>query len=369
MSMPIEITDGAGTGKIAHVHKENGDIGVIAFTEPLRPRTARFDFAFNPAFGVEMAIDGSFGGTPDLVYDEDDVSDWTGSNIVGTKATFDSTDGPIGGTAWPPSGTKSTKIDKPNANDVWQFDKGTTLDLSGFVAISMKVIVASNWDLIDSVVIYGWDTNTNTQVGTSVKLEDYFNATSFNVIQGISIPLDDMSLTGETIYAIRMELAIKGTGKAPKFYIDTLQVEETTGSEVFTIEPPAGTKYYIDELRFSFVDGLSTTLLSNSMPNLSYDKILAITKLSTGIGFTQIRDSKLALTGNITCLGDLTRAGATLENVYSDDTNTHVTAVVTFKAPIILDSRLQDSFNIIINDDLSGLESFFGMTTGYTIDV
>ena len=101
MALPVNISGGKNIKREAHVHRRNGDVGLVVFTEPLKQKDPRFDFAFSPISGVEMAINGAFGGTADLVYDEDDVSDWTGSNITGIKATFDSTDGPIGGTAWP----------------------------------------------------------------------------------------------------------------------------------------------------------------------------------------------------------------------------------------------------------------------------
>ena len=366
MGLDVGLVGGKNYERRAQVHRRNGDVGLVVFTEPLKEKDVRFEFAFNPDFGVEMAINGAFSGTAELIHNGLDTTLWTGSNITGNKVTFNNAD--IGGDL-PIAGSQQVKIDNPASNDVWQFDKGSNLDLNNYIAISMKILVDKDWSALDSVVMYGWDTGTGLQVGNSVAIENYFSPTAFDTIQGLAIPLADMGLSTSTVDSFRMELAIKGGGKAPKFYIDTLQVEESTGGATFTIEAPVGTKYFIDALKFTFIDAIDTTLANSSMHNLSYDKILNVGKLSNGISFSRVKDNNIAFSGTITCLADLTRSGGMIENVFGDGTNAHVTVSVPFAEPVLIDSRDNDVFNITVNDDLSGLLSFFVTATGYTIEV
>lgn len=359
--MPIDsqITD--NRGKIAHVHKRNGDTGLVVFTEPLKEKETLFSFALNPDLGFEMAIDASFGGTPDKIHDGIDNVLWTGSNITGTKVTFNST------AITPPSGggTNTVLVNRANINNVWEFDKGSNLDLSNYAAISLFINVTSGWTAGNSVNIYGWDTVTALQVGDAVLLEDYFNELDFNTWQKIGIPLEDMNLQSSTVDAFRMEIVGK-SGAGIVFYMDLIQVEETSGSKTFSVEAPQGTKYFVDEFNFTYIDALSTTLTDNSMHNLSYNQILGLTKLTNGIGFSRIKDGKALFTASVTCLADSTRGGSMLENVFSDGTNTHITVSTKFSEPVLLDSRTNDSITVTINDNLTGLISFTAVAKGKT---
>ena len=106
MSLPIRINDGKGGGEQAHLHNKNGDIGLVTYTHPLQEYTAKLIPFLNSDFGVQMAIDASLSGSLELVHDGLDNSGWTGSNITGTKVTFDSGDRSN-------SGTKSILVDNP----------------------------------------------------------------------------------------------------------------------------------------------------------------------------------------------------------------------------------------------------------------
>jgi len=346
----VEIKDGKGTNKKMHLHQKNGDVGLIAYTHDLKDRTISFIPAFNSELGIEMAIDASFGGTPVLVADGTDNVGWTGTNVIGSTVTFDSTDQAN-------TGTKSVKVNKPALNNVWQFDKGSDIDLSNYVALTLFIYVGSGWSVGDSVEIFGFDTGTGLQVGTSVKIETFFNELNFGVWQKLAIPLSSMGLEASTIDALRMQYVSKN-GAAPLFYIDDFQVEETSGAALFKVEPPAETKYLISRFNFTFIDAHAGTLADGTMPALSYNKILGLSQLANGILFTLVKNGEVIFAAPIRSISDSIKGGGNLINVLSDGVNTSITLSTDFEEPTILDSREGDFLGIVISDDLSGLISF-----------
>ena len=369
--MPLKATikDGGGSSIEAHVHQRNGDKGLVVFTEELQEKETLFSFALNPDLGFQMAIDASFSGTPEKIHNGTDSVEWAGSNITGSSVTFSSTDTnpPLLG-SWPTSGTKSIKIDRASVNDVWEFNRGSSTSGSSWVAISMNVYIASGWTSGDSVAIYAYDSNTTSQVGDSVLIEDYINEFDFSVDQEIGIPLTDMNIGSSSFDAIRMEIVGKH-GVAPVWYMDAIKLQETSGSEEFKVSAPTGTKYYVSEFKFTYIGLNTTTLPDGTMPRLTYNGILNTPKLGQGIGFARIKDGKTIFDARVTCLADSTRAGAVLENVYADNTTAHMTLNTKFTAPVLLDSRYDDSIAVTIRDDLSGLLSFTAVALGYTVDI
>jgi len=360
MTIPVLIGDGDGSDMVASVRRKNGERGIVAYTEELRDYDTLFTPAFNSTFGIEMAQDFSFGGTPVPIHNGIDNVYWTGSAIAGNKYTFNSTDQAN-------SGTNSVKSDKAILGNVMQFDKGSDIDLSNYVALTMYAYVESGWTpgSVDSMAIYGWDTGTNTQVGTSILLEDYFNEAIFGTWHKITVPLGDMMLSAETIDSLRIEVAAKA-GAGPVFYLDDMQVEETGAAETFRVEAPTGKKFYVDSISFSYIDALNTTLTDSSMYNLSYNKILNESALDNGIVFQRVSKGDVLFSANVKTIGDSIKGGATLKNVISDGTNTCVTLETIFGHPIIMDSRDEDYIDVILSDDLSGLVSFTAIYKGRT---
>ena len=94
-----------------------------------------------------------------------------------------------------------------------------------------------------------------------------------------------------------IEQVTKG-GQAPTYYIDNLQVEETSGSETYTIRPTQGTKGFFTELTFTIIDALDTALVNASMPNLAYDQLLGVAKLTNGIVIRAINNSPTSVSNN-----------------------------------------------------------------------
>lgn len=364
MGINVGLSGGKNNDRLAHIHRRNGDQGLVVFSEQLKEKDTLFTFSLNPELGFQMAIDGSFGGTPIVVHDGIDTAAWTGSNVSGNKVTFD--DASYAESTWTP---QSIEINKSGVGDVWQFLRDSDLDLNNYIAISMDVIVDSGWSPGNSISVQGFFLGVGGGPrGVPVLLEDYFNESFFKTVQKIAIPLEDMSLSADTIDTLRFEVLAK-VGAGPVFYLDNIQIEETSGSREFNVVAPPGTKYYINQFKFTYIDGISTSFADNSMPFLSYDKILGVDKLTTGIGFQRIQTGVSLFSASVTCIADSTRGGSVLENVFSDGVNAHVTVSTLFTSPVMLDSRRDDAIRITVNDDLTGLVSFTALAMGHTVDI
>ena len=344
----------------ADMHHNGRDVGLVVFTEELRDKTQKSAFAINPEHGFEMAVDGQFGGVADVVHiGISDGVKWTGSNIIGGKGNFDSGDRAN-------SGTVSVKWNNPALNDVIEFDKGSDLVVTSHVAITMFINIDKDWSVGDSISLYAYDTGTASTVGSQILIEDYVNEFSFDIWQGVTIPFADLGLSETNFDAIRLAHVGKGGGKSPKFYIDDFQIEATGTPSTFKIEPNFNEIFNVTRLTLTFIDALDNTLTASSTPNLSYDKILGLTKLTTGIQLLRIQAEEIKFGALLTCIGDLTRGGATLGDNYGDGNNTVVSFDIDFSVPVPLEPRSRDSLSITISDDLTGLISFTALARGYS---
>lgn len=347
-----------GTGKSVQVYERDEIQGNISYTLPLIQRQPLNIPALNPDRGREMAIDGSFGGTPVGVHNGLDSALWTGSQITGVGVTFNSTDRFN-------SGAQSIKVEAANVDDIWQFAKGSDLTVSAYTALTLFINVDVGWTEGDSIALYGWDTGTATQMGDPVLLEDYFDPFTFDTWDKLSIPLSDLGLTSGTIDALRMEMIGKH-GQAPTFYIDDFQVEETTAGAKYDINPPAEQKFLMYKFRYTLIGAFAGTVASGTMPGLSYNQLLGVASLDSGILFTWERAGRPVGQASISNLGDAVKAGATIINHMSDGTNTSITILRELVEPIVLSSRSNDKICISINDNLTGLISLTALGTGVT---
>ena len=337
-----------GSKANADLHKHNGNTGLVVYSEPLHEWVPVFIPASNDNFGIEMAQDFSFGGTPVDIHDGTDSVAWTGSNISGNKFIFDSTDQAY-------AGTKSIKANKPAVSNIIQFDN-STINMANYVALSMRIFVASNWGQNDSYELYGWDTGTGTQVGTGVFLEDLFNETEFSKWHKIVIPLDSMGLAASTVDAFRIECVSTG-GQSATFYMDEFQIEETGNTQVFSLKPGKDSMIEVNSITFSIVAALDTRMADATTLNLSYNQFLGLPALDNGLLLLSTSNGVVTFGGTARTIGDLIKGGATLKNVISDGTNTCITLESDFGSPTILDARTNDSLDFILSDDLSGLIS------------
>ena len=360
MAIKSLITDSATKITAEVVKKDISDCKALAVaTIPLREFDNKLDYFSNATYGVEMNQNAGFGGTPVEIHDGTDNAYWTARDVVGGgKTTFDSTD-----QNHTTAGTKSIKSDNSPVGDVFEIDKGSTIDLTGYKAFTMWIYVDKDWKAGDQVDFYGWlSTGTPAQVGTKVDLSDYFDYTDFDTWHKIAIPLSEMGLTGETIDTVRVEQEA-AEGKAPKYYLDDVQVEETGIPITFEVTADKGTWFLVKGLQI--VCAATGTAVE---PNLPYDTLLG-TSIASGIDYKRIQ---AGITTNAATMNTFTNfmtlSNATITGQGGDTTNNWVSINVNFSEEVVLKGKNEDKLTLTINDDLSGLLYFKVSASGKVED-
>jgi len=326
---------------------------LVVATRPLKYFDNSVRFFTNSEYGANMNVDASSGGTPDKVHDGIDSVLWTASDVVGGgKTTFNSTD--ENHTA---AGSRSVKVDNSPVDDVFQFTKGSDLDCNGYVSLSLWIYIDKDWKANDSISIYGFDTGTGLDVGDPVFLEDYVDYNFQDDWQKVVIPLTDFgSLAGYTTLDTLRVRQVAKEGKAPKYYLDDIQFEQTGTPLSYELMADKETWLYVERFTFSFADATAGTLEDGTMPNLAYNKILGET-LASGVTYRRYQDGETQFTDNIKTLMDILQlAGTEVSGSGSDGTNTWMTINVIHTTPIIL--KGDDLLSFTVSEDLTGLLQF-----------
>lgn len=342
MSAPSRIVDGR-TGKAANVVSPEGVNGLVVYSVPYRQETTRFIPAVNDDNGINMAVNGALGGTPDGIHDGTDAVQWTATVESGTKWTVDSTNQAN-------TGTKSIKLDNGRIGDFLRLTRGSDIDLSGYTAITMAVYVDKDWDAAsaDSIEFFGWNDSLGIRVGTGIRIEDYINESLNDEWQNAVIPLADLTLAGVTIDSLAIEIMAKA-GKGPKVYFDDIQVEETGTPIEYRITPRANTKFRVSSIRITMADNITA---------LTYNKFMGLTELGNGVNFSRVSSTLEGFDTTISSLQDFLFVGFDVVTKETDATNTIVTLVYPFPEPVLLDSAGLDYISASVSDDLTSLLFF-----------
>lgn len=340
------------------VDGRQGESSLVVYTVPREVAEAKILPFLNDEFGAAMNQDASFGGTPVQIHNGIDSVLWTGSEITGNDITFDSTNRAS-------SGTNSVRANSPSVGDVWQFAKGSSQDLSGYVALTAQININRRWTTGDSVSIYGWDTGSAAQVGTQVLIEDYIDETLFDTWMSLVIPLSDMGLEGLTVDAFRFE-QLSNTGLTGDFFTDVLDLQETGGTTEFRITHDPSKRYEANTMIITITDNIAGTLANGAgMIPLSYDQFMGVGTLSNGILLRSIIDGEISFSGLFTSISDFLAVGFHITNHISDGTNTSITLEQDFRLPLIAQGSPSTNFiSFTINDDLSGLLEFKALIRG-----
>jgi len=351
MSLKSIITD-KQSGESADVTCNGYGCALSVATHPLVEKEDKLLFFTNATEGIEMNKDASFGGTPDKVHDGTDSVLWTGANVVGANATFNSA-------AQAHAGATSVLVTTPTAGDIFEFDKAADINLNNYVALTMWIYVDGNWGDGDSTEVYGYDDGAGLTVGVAVNLEDYFNPAVTGTWQKISIPLEDMALTTATTvdrlrFAQVSTLAVK-----PTYYLDDIQFEETGTPLNYDVEPEKGTWFHVRKLMVFYADAYTGTLADATMPKIPYDGFFGVSALDTGIVYQRIIEDDTKTTYAIKQHSDFMNfSDATVSGYGSDGTNSWVSIKINFASEIILRPENFDKLRLQITEDLSGLLSF-----------
>ncbi len=349
MSIQVFLSDPTHKNSVEVDIPEREKRGLVVATRSLKTFENDVRFFTNGAQGIDMNVDASFGGTPVKIHNGIDDALWTASAIAGNW-TFNSTDQAH-------TGSNSVDATLTVNNSVAEFVKGGDQDLSGHVGISGWIYL-TGWTQTGTkqVLLSGWDTGLIAIVGVSVDLADYINVGILNVWQKFSIPLSDLSLVGTTIDAIRIQTIDIGAGAPPNYYLDDIQIEETGGSVIYTVEPDLGTWLHITCIHLIMADLFASEVLNGTVPGIPYNSFLGVSALSNGIVYQRIADDETKFTIIFKQLSDFLQLPQTkMLDTGSDGTNTWLSLDGVVTEPIILKSETRDRLRIIISDNLSGL--------------
>ena len=347
MAITANITD-SGTKLKAQVVQNDTHKSLVVATEPLKTYINALRFFVNDDYGVDMNQNSAAGGTPEKVHNGIDDVLWTGTSII------DDTDFDSGNRAH--TGLASISFESwSNTGDLCQIAKGSNLDLSDYVSLTMWVNINNNWGDSDSVSVYGWDTATGLIVGVQVFLENYMDYSVYDVWHKLTIPLSDMGLTGATIDSIRFRYANSFATDA-NFFIDDIQFEETGTPIKFCLKPDKGTWLHVNSFQILLADAYAGTVSDGTMPGIPYNSLLGVAKLATGITYRRVTNGEVLSSANIQQFLDfMAFSNAQITCSGSDGTNTWVTVNIQFTEPVILKAEDADEMSLTVNDDLSGL--------------
>lgn len=351
--MPIKsLIIGMKSGLSASVVEGKEENALVVATRPLKNFENKIKFFVNSDYGYNMNVAAGFSGTPEGIHNGTDNTYWTASAVVGNWI-FNSTDQAH-------TGTKSIDATVTDDSDIAQITRGSVIDLTNKAAITGWVYISS-WDDKDikKIDVFGWDITTGLMVGDVVNLKDYIDIGLMNAWQKFAVPLGSMGLVNKTIDAIRIKTVDIGAGSVPEYYLDDIQIEETSGSVEFSIEPADSTWLHVNNYSIFMADQHSSVLADATMPCFSYDKFIGVPSLSVGILYRRFVDEKVTLSFPFKNLGEILMfPGSTIESYGSDGTNTFLKLLVDLKEPIVLKSENADKLSFVISDDLSGLLKF-----------
>ena len=352
MTLPTEILDAKTGFRTSVTEKEiNGTKrqGLTVFSHPLIDIEAEFKPFTNPTYGVDINQNIGFGGTPELIHNGGDTSAWGTTAVSGAWDFADTTTPDTGSACFSLTGGNN------NDNALFEDSGGGSVDMSNYAAISGRIRLDTYSGVNHSISISAG--LAGVPVGISVLIDSYIDTAIIGSYQSFIINVDDMLLGAETIDEITITLNRSG-GSKPTFRIDGFQIEETGGSETWSVVPKVGTVTTLFGVRLMFADALASTVTNGTMHGLSYNKLLNLTQLTNGINAGFVVNNEVTFNFIGRDLSDFLFVGFDISNAISDGTNTLITLDVDLKERVVLDHRQRDHARIIVSDDLSGLSLF-----------
>jgi hypothetical protein len=351
--VPIEsyITD-PRFGDAAHVHRfdgiSNDHKGLLVQTDRFIKPNPGFLPLLNDTFGIAMNQNIAFGGTPEIIHNGGSSVEWTGAAGAGSWNFAD-------------SGVVTLTAGENGDNAIFTEETPTTVAMSGFTTLTGKITLTTFNDTNHTFTVI-FDL-AGAPAGNSVNIDDYIDIGLLGTEQSFAIPKADLGLSNQLVDGFTILLIRIGGSKATVSF-DDIQLEATGEPAVFVAKPPLGTQYHMSAFRMTIVDALSVTLLNNSMPNLSYNKILGLTALANGINIKRIQKNVVNFSATFRTIQDMMFGGLSIVDMVSDDTNTMVVLEVALPEPIILNGDDEDFFSVTITDNLAGLVSLTAAARG-----
>jgi hypothetical protein len=300
------------------------------------------DIFINALGSSQLAIDARFTGTPIEVHNGTDNIYWTGSNIVGGNVTFND-----GTRAF--DGVLSVLVANMGVGDIFEFDSGITVDISGYTALEFKIWVVGNWTIGDIVQVYAVD--GTGEIGSRIDLGDTIERSQTGMWQSAVIPVSSFGVT--LITGLRVEQGPR-VGQGPTFSADAIKFHESGGPVVYFAVAPPGFRARIQCLIVTITAPYVTVATNNGSSGVSPFGFLNIPTLDIGILAGQLTDGAFVVTALWRDLRDTGKFGYFMQDpVLTDGTTTTIYIVREFTTPIVVEGSpalnnlqflLQDNF-------------------------
>lgn len=332
----VVLKDSKGRGDGGEVHSRDLISAPVVYTREYAVKTSNTRAFLNDENGNNMAVAASFSGTAVNIHDGGDTSGWTGTATAGTWDFADTTN--------PDAGTNCVSLTTANNNDSANF-AGASVTGASYTAITLRIRL-DTYDAANNSISLSFNLS-GAPVGISVDIDTYINTNTIGSYQSAIIPLSDLEIESSTFNQCDIIVSRIG-GTKPTFRVDLFQIEELGGSVRYQVKPDARTIFYIEEIRFTFIDNVTGNAA------LDYLKILGVT-LTNGLVITRISKDGPIIGRNISSVADFYSFGFDRELLQDDGTNTILTLSVKFTTPLALNALFDETINIDINDNLSGL--------------
>ena len=191
--------------------------------------------------------------------------------------------------------------------------------------------------------------------GSVMNIGDFIDTSSLDVWQEFTIPLVTLGAVGN--FDELLIQTVRTSGQPPNYYIDMIQVEEA-GSIVYLAEPDKGSRYEFDNIDMLFTATLDTRLADATMPNLTYNKLLSLTRLTNGITLRFTSAGNIQFSGTFRDYSEILFAAFQPVAMACDGTFTILKLNATLSELARMNASDVDKIEIIISDDLSSLLQF-----------
>ncbi len=274
---------------------------------------------------------------------------WTGTAVQGT---------------WSFADAGKITLTSGNDNDRADIDAAATAayDWDNFTALTGKIDLDTYAEATTTIVV---SFNLNgALVGNSVNLDDFIDTGDFTE-QSFAIPKASLGLSTQTVNGLTI-IVTRTAGAKPTFKLDDLQLEASGTPATFAVNVESGEKFHISELVFAYKDNInSISTVAGAAENvtnmaLDPDAILGVSALTNGFVITRSKKGKTLFSATVKTLGAHIAAGAKPDGTLTapDGSSTFQILRAIFPEPLILTGNPDDTLEITINDNMSGLERF-----------
>ena len=355
------LTDGAGTGKEVSLFTPPNDLlaptGIPVYTEIRKDLNSKIIPFLNTLSGADMTVNVGFTGTPEGIHNGGDTAGlWSASAIQGTWDFVSTTQ----------ANTGSQSVDGTNSidDDEALFASGGLINFSNFTAFTGAVYL-TKFPSQEGKHIELRTRLSGVNIGNAVNMDEFIDTGTLNVWQSFAISDAVFGLNSDNVDELVVKNVSPGGGGPVKFFLDDLQWEQTGTPIEFTASPATGTWFNLTSLSIFMADNIAGTLANGTMPNLAFDQLLGISKLSNGIVVQLTQNDKVTFQNNFRQLADLlVSPTVSIANSGSDGTNTWMKLQIDFPGAITLKSELGDNISLTFNDDLSSLVFMRAAVTG-----